>query len=68
MHPKDGGHHGHIVIAPDTAVIVNDLRRDTNDPKGHVDTSLLVVTVNKTDLPALRDLLWALVSGLIEAS
>ena len=53
MHAEDCRHQCHIIIAPDTAVIVDDIGWNANDPKRHVNPDILVVIPHKLDLPSL---------------
>lgn len=67
MYPEDCGHQCHVIIALDTAVIIDDISRDTDDPERHVHTLVFVVAPNEVDLPGVRDIFWALVRRLIFA-
>jgi hypothetical protein len=53
MHAENCRHQSHIIIAPDTAVIVDDIGWNTNNPKRHVNPDILVVIPHKLDLPSL---------------
>ena len=35
MEPKDRRHKGHVVVAPDAAMVINNLGRHSNNPKGN---------------------------------
>ena len=59
MHAEDRGHQRHIIVAPDTAVIVDDIGRNADDPKRHVNTDVFVVVTDKLDLPSLRLSFWS---------
>ena len=53
MHTKDRGHQRHIIVAPNAAVIVDDLGWNADNPKRHVNTRIVFV-LNKLDVPDLR--------------
>jgi hypothetical protein len=59
VHPEDRGHQRHIIVAPDTAVIVDDIGWNADDPKRHVNTDIFVVIRYKLDLPSLRLSFWS---------
>ena len=59
MHAEDRGHQRHIIVAPDTAVIVDDIGWNADDPKRHVNTDIFVVIRYKLDLPCLRLRFWS---------
>jgi hypothetical protein len=54
MHAEDGRHQGHVVVAPDTTVVIDDIGWDTHNPKGDMDSDVLVVFRHKLYLPSLR--------------
>ena len=59
MHSEDRCHQRHIIIAPDTAVIVDDIGWNADDPKGHVNADIFVVIRDKLDLPSLGLSFWS---------
>ena len=59
VHPEDRGHQRHIIVAPDTTVIVDDIGWSADDPKRHVNTGIFVVIRYKLDLPSLRLSFWS---------
>ena len=59
VHAEDSGHQRHVIVAPDTAVIVDDIGWNADDPKRHVNTDIFVVIRYKLDLPSLRLSFWS---------
>jgi hypothetical protein len=74
VHAEDRGHQRHIIVTPDTAVIVDDIGWNADDPKRNVNPDIFVVINYKLDLPSLRlsflerPLLTAIVSLLPQRS
>ena len=58
VHAEDRGHQRHIVVAPDTAVIVDDVGWYPNDPKWHMNTYEFVMIRYKPQLPGLWLRFW----------
>ena len=54
MHSEDRCHERHIIVAPDAAMIVDDVGWNADDPKRDVHTDVFVPIRDKLDLPCLR--------------
>ena len=54
MHSEDRRHQRHIIVAPDTAMIVDDIGWNADDPKRDVNPDIFVPIRHKLDLPCLR--------------
>jgi hypothetical protein len=53
VHSEYRRHKGHVVIAPDPTMIIDNVRGNPDDPERDVDTNVFTVTRYKLDSPGL---------------